>query len=284
MTPDVTVGVVTLARHRRDHLDRQFRAMAAQLRKPDRYVVVDLGGDAIEPLAARRGVDARVVPFPTPAALPLAAARNLGHAACDTDITIFLDVDCIPICGLVEAYRDGFAERPAVRCGPVGYLPPLAPGAFWDADGGLDEGHLRSSARFHPGRPRPGEVPRRTDRYELFWSLSFAVERGTWNELGGFDECYVGYGAEDTDLAWTMRSVGVELWFDGAAVAYHQHHPVSSPPIEHLDDICRNSLRFFERWGEWPMTGWLRQFAERGLVVWRPDDGVLERACDAQLA
>jgi N-acetylglucosaminyl-diphospho-decaprenol L-rhamnosyltransferase len=36
--------------------------------------------------------------------------------------------------------------------------------------------------------------------------------------------------------------------------------------VEHLDDILRNGRLFHERWGEWPMAGWLEEFEQRGLV------------------
>ena len=74
------------------------------------------------------------------------------------------------------------------------------------------------------------------------------------------------------------RRQGVDLVWVGGAHAYHQHHPVSSPPVEHLDDILRNAATYHRRWGEWPMEGWLQAFAERGLVTydgsaWRRVDG-----------
>ena len=78
-------------------------------------------------------------------------------------------------------------------------------------------------------------------------------------------------GGEDTDLGRTAIARGVGLGWVGGARAYHQHHPVSSPPVEHLDDILRNGRLFHERWGEWPMTGWLEEFERRGLV--RREDG-----------
>ena len=56
-------------------------------------------------------------------------------------------------------------------------------------------------------------------------------------------------------MAWT-----------GDARAYHQHHPVSDPPVEHLDDLLRNGATFHRRWGEWPMRGWFEALEERGLV------------------
>ena len=58
----------------------------------------------------------------------------------------------------------------------------------------------------------------------------------------------------------------------GAARAFHQWHPVSRPPVEHVDDILRNAGIYRSRWGTTPMLGWLEAFEERGLVR-RDDDG-----------
>jgi hypothetical protein len=52
----------------------------------------------------------------------------------------------------------------------------------------------------------------------------------------------------------------------GDARAYHQWHPVSRPPVEHLDDIVRNAEIYRARWGTTPMLGWLEAFEDRGLV------------------
>ena len=62
------------------------------------------------------------------------------------------------------------------------------------------------------------------------------------------------------DLAWV-----------GGANAFHQYHPVSRPPVEHLVDIVRNATLYHQRWGQWPMAGWLEEFARRGLVDWTDD-------------
>ena len=76
----------------------------------------------------------------------------------------------------------------------------------------------------------------------------------------------MGYGGEDTDFGRTALAAGVGLGWVGAARAFHQHHPVSSPPVEHLDAILRNGRLYHRRWGRWPMTGWLEAFEEQGLV------------------
>jgi hypothetical protein len=59
----------------------------------------------------------------------------------------------------------------------------------------------------------------------------------------------------------------------GGAHAFHQFHPVSDPPVEHLHDIVRNAEIFHQRWGWWPMEGWLTAFHERGLIT-RDENGL----------
>ena len=100
----------------------------------------------------------------------------------------------------------------------------------------------------------------------LFWSLSFALDASTWALVGGFDEAYLGYGGEDTDFGQRAGVAGVPLWWVGGASAYHQWHPVSDPPVEHVQDIVRNANRFREQWGWFPMQGWLTAFEARGLA------------------
>ena len=80
-----------------------------------------------------------------------------------------------------------------------------------------------------------------------------------------------------------MVDVGLDLGWVGSARAFHQWHPVSRPPVEHVVDIVRNAEVFRRRWGTTPMLGWLRDFEERGLAA--PDDqgrwSVLDDPADA---
>jgi hypothetical protein len=109
-----------------------------------------------------------------------------------------------------------------------------------------------------------------TTDYELFWSLSFAVSTPTWQRIGGFFTGYRGYGGEDTDFGQLAAAAEVPMWWVGGADAFHQFHPVSDPPVEHLADILANAAVFQQRWGWWPMSGWLDGFEELGLI--RRDD------------
>ena len=210
------------------------------------------------------GVQTVHVP-PGPHGMRVGAARNAAARVAvehDVDLLIFLDVDCLPGSALLERYLDAAEDHPDdLLCGPVTYLESVQRPATPD--------DLDALTRPHPVRPLPedGTVVEATDReFDLFWSLSFAVTPATWARLGGFDERYEGYGAEDTDLGRRARSLGIRLQWVGGAHAYHQWHPAGSPPWRHLDDILRNGALFAERWGEWPMGGWIDAFVDAGAI------------------
>ena len=269
--PDV--AVVTVVRGRLDHLAVQQAALRGQPTTHERVVVRMGGPDVREALG---GDDVRVVEMPDDGGpLPLAAARNAGVAAAAAGTLVLLDVDCVPAPDMLTRYADALDQVGGVVAGPVGYLPPGATGRDLDADT-VSPQRLAALAKPHPARPVPpdGELLRE-HRYELFWSLSFALGRARWQQLGGFCEQYRGYGGEDTDFAWSARRAGVPLHWVGGAWAWHQHHESHDPPRQHLADIVRNSVLFHQRWGCWPMQGWLETFRREGLVDWTPDGSLL---------
>lgn len=261
-------AVLTVVHGRHEHLAAQEASLAAGDRVPDVRVVVALGDRDVRAAPGTRVVHVDA----DPAALPVAAGRNRAvRAALDAgaEVLVLLDVDCLVGPRTVAAYeRAAHERRDAVWSGPVTYLPAEARPYRLDALPTLDAPH--------PARPAPAPGTRvRDDRWELFWSLSFALHRDAWRATGGFDEAYTGYGAEDTDFGQRAARAGLGLWWDGSARAYHQHHPVSRPPVEHAADIVRNGRLFHERWGWWPMSGWLEELADRGVVRPEGDGWVL---------
>lgn len=262
--PEV-VAVITIVSGRHRHLRRQLEAFAHSTRRPDLHFVVAMDDPDITSVTDGHPVE--VIRFANDDAdtLQLADARNAGATAAMTagaSLLLFLNVDCIPSPDMLERYLRSCTATPdlkALYCGPVTYLPCDQP--TFDA---------RELARFtdpHPARPSPGSGQTQlSSELMLFWSLSFAVRATDWLALGGFHPGYRGYGGEDTDFAMSARDNGFRIAWVGGAHAYHQHHPVSNPPVEHLADILRNARVFHRRWGTWPMEGWLRAFADRGLV------------------
>jgi len=271
-------AVITVVAGRRQHLLNQLRGLRDGRLKPDLHVVVAMGDPAVTDVV-RGFADTCVIDLVKARPLRLAEARNVGAdaaLAAGAEHLIFLDVDCVPSSTLVQRYASLLevdAHRDALLCGEVNYV----------SSSGQGENDLRRLARLssrHLARPTLGAdevIP--TVQYELFWSLSFGVGATAWKHIGGFCESYVGYGGEDTDFGQSARAAGVTMMWVGGAVAYHQYHPVSDPPFEHLDEILRNAETFHARWGWWPMQGWLRKFQSIGLIsyddcrqAWRKAD------------
>lgn len=273
-----TVVVTPCSPDRLDRLAGQHRAVVEHL--PGAGHVVAVLAPATEMARAVREVTGTVDGMETVAVehdrdgrVRLARARNLAAdraVELGAETVVFLDVDCLPGAGL-----DGVGGRlPAgsVGLGPVTYLRA--------EDGDPAPADLAALTAPHPARPFPADgelrhcAPEEYPRY--FWSLCVVVHADTWRSIradfGGFHEGYSGYGAEDTDMGMQLDRAGVPLVLLGGAHAYHRHHPVSDPPVEHLDDILRNGSLYAGRWGSWPMEGWLRGFLERGLIR-RDGDG-----------
>jgi GT2 family glycosyltransferase len=262
-------AIITIAAHRDTHLRLHLRSLQRSTVPPHEHVVVSIGDLAVADIVAAETSTARLLWIEhDQGPLPLAHARNTGAdaaLAAGAELLIFLDVDCIAGTTMLGRYVAAAQQPPhhqALLCGPVTYLPPPGPS-------GYDLDDIHQLRRPHPARPAPpaGTVLTGTD-YDLFWSLSFATAAATWNRIGGFCTDYTGYGGEDTDLAQTAAAAGVGLRWVGGADAFHQHHPVSDPPVEHLADILTNATVFHRRWGRWPMQGWLHAFEQQGLITY----------------
>jgi glycosyltransferase involved in cell wall biosynthesis len=257
------LSVITIVRNRARHLARLVEGLVAGTAHPRELIVVDMSDVAIElpmlPFPAKRvGLDA--------GGLPLAAARNAGATAAGGQRLLFLDVDCIPRRNLVATIDAALTETDALICPEVRYLGPEAAEL-------MDEAAFERMSVHHPVRSFPESGYRAETNAGLFWSLTFGIRRARYAALGGFDAGYAGYGAEDTDFGFRAREAGLPLLFLGGTGSFHQYHGVISPPLQHLADIVRNAAIFRARWGIWPMTGWLEQFAAMGLVAF--DDNEL---------
>jgi hypothetical protein len=254
-------SVLTLVRGRGTQLRNLMRGLAAQTVPPRDLVITWMQPDP-EPGLPDPGCPVRHLHVPGEA-MPLAAARNRAAEAARTGLLVFLDVDCVPAPGLVEAYGEASATE-GLFLGEVLYLPP---GAI--PESGPDFSVLDRLGRTHPAKPpipRAG-LRREADPAEL-WGLSFAVPAAAWQAVGGMDEAFEGYGGEETDLALRLAARGLPTYWTAGARAYHQHHAVHIPPLQHFDSILANAARFHARHGRWCMGYWLGQFRDAGLIAW----------------
>jgi N-acetylglucosaminyl-diphospho-decaprenol L-rhamnosyltransferase len=260
----VRLAVATLQYGRHEHLERQA-ARVRELAGVDRYLVVSM--DAAPPAPA----GAEVIRLPARASdqLPLSAARNIAIAHLDDcDLVVLLDVDCIPERQLVEAYAQAshaVGRHSTLLLGPVGWLSAPAPAA--GPIGGIAVRRARATVK----RSFPAAGTVLEPRPELFWSLSFAVSPATHRAIGGFDEAFTGWGAEDTDYGRRAHRREIALWKVGGAWSYHQPHPPARETSGQIAALVANAIHFHNRWGDWPMPNILAELSAAGRVIWSAD-------------
>jgi GT2 family glycosyltransferase len=201
----------------RENADRLLRALRDLGARPDdELIVADNSRVPVVPAAA----DVRIVH----AARERSAyhARNAGARLAGRDWILFLDADCEPEVGLLDAL---FAPEPGERCGAV------AGQILGDSrQGGLAARYARSRHLFDHERGLIRAEEGGAGAGNLM------VRREAFDELGGFAEGIRSGG--DIDLCRRLRGAGWTLEFRPEAVVRHRHR-----------ESLRSLLGAFARYG-----------------------------------
>ena len=200
--PAVTVVVPVRDRH------AELARCLAGLTGGPRVIVVDDGSRdpaAIQSAAAAAG--ASVLRRPVNGGP--AAARNTGLAAAETPLVAFLDSDCVPGPGWLDALLPHFADPALGAVAPR--IVPHEAGRTWlaryeGASSTLDMGHRASIVR--PGSRVP-YVP----------GAALVVRREAAG-TGFAEDMQVG---EDVDFVWRLAASGWRVRYEPAAAMGHQH-------------------------------------------------------------
>jgi mycofactocin glycosyltransferase len=205
---DVTVVVPVRDRH-----DELARCLAGLRGTAGPVIVVDdCSADpaAIAAIAARAG--ARVVRRPVNGGP--GAARNTGLAAATTRLVAFLDSDCVPAPGWLDALLPHFAD-PATGAVAPRIVPhdagPGRAGRTWLARYEGASSTLDMGAR--PSIVRPGA------RVSYVPGAALLVRR---EAAGGGFQAGMPVG-EDVDFVWRLAAAGWRVRYEPAAVMAHQH-------------------------------------------------------------
>ena len=200
--PDVTVVIPV-----RDRQAELARCLAGLADAP-RVIVVDDGSrdpTAISSVAAAAG--ASVLRRPVNGGP--AAARNTGLAAADTPLVAFLDSDCVPGVGWLDALLPHFADPAVGAVAPR--IVPHESGCTWlaryeGASSTLDMGQ-------RPSIVRPGSrVP--------YVPGAALVVRKEAAGAGFAEDMRLG---EDVDFVWRLGAAGWRVRYEPAATMGHQH-------------------------------------------------------------
>lgn len=253
-------SVITIVKGRRKQLANLLDSIKASTILPVDIQVVCM--DDRDGVTSPDGLDMNIHLVNDTHELPLAAARNMGISAAKTGSVIFIDVDCIVSPTLFENMLLALNGEHIITAYPL-YLPVVPDtGKYSD---------LMDQAVTHPAREHiPVGQP---VEHLLFWSLIFAIQKQTFEKIGGFDESFVGYGAEDTDFAMMFHQADVKLIFVRDYIL-HQYHDKHDPPVNHFHSIIENATRYKQKWNVLPMQRWLKGFEAMGLIKTDQDDNI----------
>ena len=216
-------SVIVSTYERPDALNAVLAGLAAQSRSDFEVIVVDDGSEkptreTVEGMRPQFG-ERLIHAWQPDEGFRLAAARNLGISQMRSPYAIFLDGDCAPRKHFVHGHLIDAAPGKIVRGSRVllsqsatsRILAKQSPIHLWNL---LDILRARRSKDINRAFPMliPGASIGRDARptnWKAVRGCNFALWRDDLLHLGGFDESYVGWGYEDSDLA--IRAIGLGL-------------------------------------------------------------------------
>ena len=226
--PEVTVIIPTYNREK--NLKHMLNSLVAQTHEAFEVIICDDGStdntkELVNSFKAKLNI--RYLYQPKAGFRP-GPARNMGLKTARGKLIIFLDSDIIVPSTFIDAHVTAHSS--------IGNY--IVNSYVWrmneynDDDLGLEPDR-------YVGLHKDNLKPDSRDRYELFErgeaeetyfldSNALSVKRGDIEKIGGFDEDFVGWGHEDTELGYRFGGIGYTLKFikDGAE-SYHQYHDFS---------------------------------------------------------
>ena len=185
---------------------------------------------------------------------------NEGSRMASGDVLIFLDSDCIPAPNLLSTYA-AHAQPNSFYLGGVYYInqqfsesilesgQSFSPKDFW----------TQAIRRENQKKGTAAKVLRRYWKSKFYtaikyrkpkvWGGNFAVNHEVFKELNGYDENYIGYGQEDSDLRnrlvkGSYRAVSLHI----RSRVYHLWHPHDTEARRRPDGkMAFNNRKYYKR-------------------------------------
>jgi GT2 family glycosyltransferase len=243
--PDL--GLIINTYNQPEYLARVLKAVAGQQLHPDEVFLAD-DGSTEETRAVFREWAGRQ-PFrcehvwQEQDGFRRSRILNQTIARAQSKHLVFLDGDTVPHPLFLSDHRDlvkeGFfvqghralIEQKAARYFGLGLFPADRRRAFW-------RGQLRGLKHAYRW---PVPLKRRRDDLRGIRGCNLAISRSDLIRVNGYNEAFVGWGREDSELALRLMNAGVaRLDVRGWALCYHLWHPPASRGrLAQNDEILR---------------------------------------------
>ena len=179
----------------------------------------------------------------------VAATRNAGVRAAAGPLLAFVDAGTRPSAGCVEAHLR--AHKAAALTGSTtvvvgrvaGYdnrtasedVPAAEPAPSAEPAGDMRDEELDRFSRILENTHLP---------WRLAWTANLSVDAKVFASVGGFDERFTGWGAEDMELAYRLHRFGARFCWSDEAWAVECPHPRDMP--SNIVSNRRNQQLFYE--------------------------------------
>lgn len=223
--PTREIAVVVLTQGTRPtELGRAIASVQAQQQVDPQLVLVVNG-------AAPPQVDwpDRLIVLPENVGIP--AGRNIGAAAADARLIMFLDDDAELLDpGLLAAVVDRFTADPRLGAMSVRLV---------DEEGRTQQRHV----------PRLGlRSAERSGPVTYFVGAACVVRAATFHGVDGFDPRFF-YSMEESDLSWRLLDAGWSIWYSADLKAFH---PRTAPSRHHRYAMLAARNRLWMAWRSLP--------------------------------
>jgi|GEM_PF-1313213 len=172
----------------------------------------------------------------------LARVRNTGARAATGDVLVFVDCDMTPEPWHVEAHArwhhlvgdavtigfrkhveyDGIGPDDVAAAAAAGTIEPLFGGRDVQVPTWID-GHMVRTDDLTSAHD---------DLFRIASGGNLGVRTETWWRVGGADESFTQWGAEDTETGWRLLNDGCLFVPERAALCWHQGHGHEPEPSE----------------------------------------------------
>jgi predicted glycosyltransferase involved in capsule biosynthesis len=252
------MSAITIVKNRTQQLSSLITQLETSSAKPSELIVVWMSSPSDLSLIQSNHFDV-IHKFANQDELPIAKARNKGFREARYNSIVYFAVDAVISPTLIdEGYRAldvNTLVSTTVKLLPIDLCDALASSKSVNASKSQALSKENNLKENHYGKLS----------YASTCCSAFFIRKTDFENVGGFDEHFQGFGLNDEDFITQCRSSGLALKTI-STVTFTPHRRHHHCPTNHLLNYVFNAKRFYRKWGFYPCKEVLSAFASKGLI------------------